>query len=870
MLAQWFAAKEEHPDAVLFFRMGDFFELFFEDAERAAPALDIALTTRGEHAGKPIPMCGVPAANAEPYLARLIRRGFRIAIVEQTETPEQARARGHRGPLPRAVVRVVTPGTVTEEALLEPDRPSWVAATTTAEDGLAALAWLDITTGAFACRSLPARDLAGAIAALDPAELLVAEDAAGDAALAPWRNRRVAIPATRFRAEPAARTLREAYGVATLEGFGSFAEAEIAAAGALLAYVRSTQAGALPLLSPLARETAATTMAIDAATRRSLELTASTSGGREGSVLAAIDRTVTAAGGRLLAARLGSPSTLPNAIAARQDAAGFFLADAAAREAVRALLRRAPDMARALGRIGLGRGAARDLAAIRDGLAAAASIRARLSGCTLPRPAQLAGAEAALDPAPALAERLARALVPAPPVKASESGAVAQGYDAALDAARSLRDDSRRVVAGLEASYRAATGIATLKLRHTAQLGYFAEVPEAAGLGLREASPPPLPGLAHRQTMAGTMRFITTELADLDARIVAAAGEAEAREAAILAALAAQVREAARPVSAAAEALAAIDVAAATAVLAEAEGWTRPDIEEGTRFLVEDGRHPVVEAAVRQAGGAFVANGADLSPGSRLWLVTGPNMAGKSTFLRQNALIAILAQAGLFVPARAARLGIVDRLFSRVGASDDLARGRSTFMVEMVETAAILNQATPASLVILDEIGRGTATWDGLAIAWSVLEALHDRLRCRAIFATHFHELTALAGRLPELHLAQFGAREWRGEVVFLHALKPGAADRSWGIAVAKLAGLPREVTGRAAAVLAALEQRAKGLTPLAEELPLFAARPKPPSAPSALLALLAEADPDTLSPREAHALLVRLKTMLARGETDG
>jgi DNA mismatch repair protein MutS len=863
MLAQWFSAKESQPDALLFFRMGDFFELFFEDAEKAARALDIALTTRGEHAGKPIPMCGVPAANAEPYLARLIRRGFRIAIVEQTETPEQAKARGHRGPLPRAVVRVVTPGTVTEEALLEPDRPSWIAAASIGGEE-AGLAWLDITTGAFACRAVPARDLAGAIGALDPAELLLAEEQAAEPGFSPWRARIVALPALRFRPGPAERALTEAYQVRTLEGFGAFTPAELGAAGALLDYVRATQAGKLPLLSPLARESGGTTMAIDAATRRSLELTTGAGGGREGSLLAAVDRTVTAAGARLLAARLGAPSTLPLAITARHDAAGFFLAEAEAREAVRGLLKRAPDMARALGRLGLGRGAARDLAAIRDGLAAAGAIMARLSACTLPRPALLAGAEAALDPAPALAERLSRALVPSPPVKASESGAVAPGFDAALDAARALRDDSRRVVAGLEASYRAATGIASLKLRHTTQLGYFAEVPEAAGLVLREAAPPPLPGLAHRQTMAGTMRFITTELAELDARIVAAGAEAEAREGAILAALAEAVRTEAAGITAAAEALAAIDVAAATALLAEREGWTRPDITDGRELVIEEGRHPVVEAAVRASGGAFVANGADLSPGGRVWLITGPNMAGKSTYLRQTALIAILAQAGLFVPARSARIGIVDRLFSRVGASDDLARGRSTFMVEMVETAAILNQATPASLVILDEIGRGTATWDGLAIAWAVLEALHDRLRCRALFATHFHELTALAGRLPELRLAQFGAREWRGEVVFLHALKPGAADRSWGIAVAKLAGLPREVTGRAAAVLAALEERARGLTPLAEELPLFAApAPKPaPPAPEALR-LLAEADPDALSPREAHALLVRLRSML-------
>jgi DNA mismatch repair protein MutS len=872
MLAQWFSAKESQPDALLFFRMGDFFELFFEDAEKAARVLDIALTTRGEHAGKPIPMCGVPAANAEPYLARLIRRGFRIAIVEQTETPEQAKARGHRGPLPRAVVRVVTPGTVTEEALLEPDRPSWIAAawiaTASTEGEEAGLAWLDITTGAFACRSVAVRDLAGAIGALDPAELLVPEEAAGDPALAPWRQRLVALPSLRFRPGPAERLLAEAYQVRTLAGFGSFAPIEVGAAGALLSYVQATQAGKLPLLCPLARESGGTTMAIDAATRRSLELTAGAGGGREGSLLAAVDRTVTAAGARLLAARLGAPATIPDVIAARHDAAGFFLADATAREEIRALLRRTPDMARALGRLGLGRGAARDLAAIRDGLAAASAIMGRLAASALPRPRLLARAEAALDPAPQLAERLARALVPQPPVKASESGAIAAGFDAALDAARALRDDSRRVVAGLEASYRAATGIASLKLRHTTQLGYFAEVPEAAGLKLREATPPPLPGLAHRQTMAGTMRFITTELAELDARIVSAAAEAEAREGAILAALADAVRASAPGIAAAAEALAEIDLAAATALLAEAEGWTRPEMTEGRDFVVEDGRHPVVEAAVRASGGAFVANGADLSPGGRVWLITGPNMAGKSTFLRQNALIAILAQAGLFVPARAARLGIVDRLFSRVGASDDLARGRSTFMVEMVETAAILNQATAASLVILDEIGRGTATWDGLAIAWAVLEALHDRLRCRALFATHFHELTALGARLPELRLAQFGAREWRGEVVFLHALKPGAADRSWGIAVAKLAGLPREVTARAAAVLAALEERAKGLTPLAEELPLFAAsqtqKPRQDDGQvEEVRRLLAAADPDAMSPREAHALLVTLRSML-------
>ncbi len=855
MLAQWFAAKADHPDALLFFRMGDFYELFFEDAEAGAPALDIALTTRGEHDGRPIPMCGVPAHSHEAYLARLIRRGFRVAIVEQTMDPAEAKKRGLRGPLPRAVVRLVTPGTVTEETLLEGARPNWIAASTGA-----ALAWLDISTGAFGVRPASGAALAAALAARDPAELLLPEDRLADPVFAEWRARAVALPAARFRPESGQRLLEAAYGVATLDAFGAFSEPEFAAAGALLDYVRATQAGALPRLEPLAREAEAATMAIDAATRRSLELD------RAGpdTLLGAVDRTVTAAGARLLAARIAAPSTLAATIAARLDAAGFFLADPGLREAVRSRLKGAPDIARALARIALGRGAPRDLAAIRDGLAAAHAVQAALAAASLPRPPLIAQAEGALDPAPALAERLARALADRPPARAGEPGAIRPGFDAALDAARSLRDDSRRVVAAMEAEARAATGVPNLKIRHTAQLGYFIEVPEAAGLRLRDAPPDALPGFTHRQTMAGTMRFVTEALAALDRRIVEAGAEADAREAAILAELTAAVRAEDGTIAAAAEALATLDVAAATAVLAEAEAWSRPEIEESAVFAIEDGRHPVVEAAVRREAGAYVANGVDLSPGGRLWLVTGPNMAGKSTFLRQAAILAILAQAGLFVPARRARIGIVDRLFSRVGASDDLARGRSTFMVEMVETAAILNQATPRSLVILDEIGRGTATWDGLALAWAVLEALHDRLRCRALFATHFHELTALGPRLPELRLAHLRVKEWKGEVVFLHAVAEGAADRSYGLHVAKLAGVPREVIARAGTVLAALEERARGLAPLAEEMPLFAqqvARPK--DVPDALSRLLAETDPDALSPREALDLVVRLKGMI-------
>lgn len=854
MLAQWFAAKADHPDALLFFRMGDFYELFFEDAEKAAAALDIALTSRGEHAGHPIPMCGVPVVNHEPYLARLIRKGFRVAIVEQTMTPEEAKRAKVKGPLPRAVVRIVTPGTVTEDAILDGARPNWVAAS-----NRAAVAWLDLSTGVFGVRLASGPALAAALAARDPAELLVPDTLLADPLLSEWRDRMLALPPARFGAESGRRALEAAYGVATLDAMGCFAPDELAVAGALVEYVRATQGGALPRLAPLAREADGTTMAIDAATRRSLGLDPAAPDG----LLGAIDRTVTAAGARLLASRLAAPSTLRPLIEARLDAASFFLADAACRARVRAALKGAPDMARALARIGLGRGSPADLGAIRDGLGAARAVAAALAEAALPRPPLVASAESALDPAPALAERLTRALVLRPPVRPGEGGAIAAGFDAALDRARSLRDDSRRVIAAREGELRAATGIGSLKIRHTAQLGYFLEVPEAAGLRLRASPPPALAGLTHRQTMAGTMRFTTEELAALDRRIVEAAAEAEAREAEILAELAAAVRADADGIAACAEALAGLDLAAATAELAERDGWARPEIAEDTRFVVEDGRHPVVEAAVRKAGGSFVANGVDLSPGSRVWLVTGPNMAGKSTFLRQAAILAVLAQAGFYVPATSARLGIVDRVFSRVGAADDLARGRSTFMVEMVETAAILNQATPRSLVILDELGRGTATWDGLALAWAVLEAIHDRLRCRALFATHFHELTALAPRLPELRLARLRVKEWRGEVVFLHEVEEGAADRSYGLHVARLAGVPREVVARAQTVLSALEERARALAPLAEELPLFAARPPAASAqPDELRRILAETDPDNLSPREAHALLVRLKAL--------
>jgi DNA mismatch repair protein MutS len=857
-MRQWFAAKAAYPDALLFFRMGDFYELFFEDAHAASAALDIALTHRGEHDGKPIPMCGVPAAAAETYLARLIRRGFRVAVAEQTETAEQAKER--RAPISREVVRLVTPGTLTEETLLEAGRANWIACVSGDPRQGLGMAWLDLSTGAVAAAPASQAELGALIARIAPAELLLPESLATLPVLAAAREslgpRASLLGDARFGAEAAARRLAETYGVAGMDAFGAFTTPELTALGVLIDYVRATQAGQLPLLARPERDQPGRTMQMDEAARRSLEIISG-----EASLLGAVDRTLTAAGARLLAARLEAPSTDRAEILARLDSVESLLHEAPLRGAVRAALKGSPDMARAMTRLGLGRGGPRDLGAVRDGLAAAAKLAA-----LLPADGVLAWPQGAV--APDLHRRLADALADPLPTSVAQGGFLAAGSDAEHDAARGLRDDSRRVVAALESSYRQGAG-ANVKLRHTTQLGYFLDVPAALGERWLREAPENLPPLTHRATMAGSMRFTTPEIAELDRRIAEAAETVSARERAVFEVLAAACAREATAIAAAAAALAATDVAASLAERAAEGGWCRPMLSDDAAFVIEAGRHPAVEAALAREGKPFVANDADLSPGRRLLLLTGPNMAGKSTYLRQNALIAVLAQAGSFVPARAARIGIVDRLFSRVGAADDLARGRSTFMVEMVETAAILNQAGPRSLVILDEIGRGTATWDGLALAWAVTEALADRNRSRTIFATHFHELAALAGRLPTLSLATMRVKEFRGQVVFLHEVGPGVAPASYGIHVAELAGVPAATVKRARAVLAALEERARGLSPLAEEMPLFAtpaADPPMPPVHDAIRAMLAEADPDTLSPRDAHALVCQLKALMQHG----
>ena len=875
MMAQYLGLKAGYPGALLFYRMGDFYELFFDDAVAASAALDIALTKRGQHLGQDIPMCGVPASGAEPYLEKLIRKGFKVAVCEQTEDPAEAKKRGGKSVVARDVVRLVTPGTLTEDALLDARRRNYLAALAKA-GGELALAYADMTDGAFAVSRLETHEVAAALARIDPAELLVAEALTADAALGPaladiGRRATILAPA-RFDSANGEAALKRLYGVAALDAFGAFGRAETAAAGAVADYIEVTQKGRAVRLSPLSAEGPRGSVQIDPATRRNLELSETLAGEREGSLLAAIDRTVTAAGARALADRLASPSTDAVLIAARLDAVAQLVEDRDTRAGLRATLRSAPDMARALSRLTLGRGGPRDLASLGAGLNAAAAIGETLDGANVTgelaaiRAALASGGERIADFAARLGADLGESL----PLQARDGGFIAPGADGSLDAARSLRDDARRVIAAMEADLKTETGIATLKIRHNNVVGYHVEVSAAhAPKLLAEAMKA---RFIHRQTLPNAARFTTAELSSLATRILEAGARALEIELALFEEMAAAARALGDDIARIAQALAALDVHAGLADLAGRENWTRPLVDDSAAFEIEAGRHPVVEAALKRAGQSFTPNDCDLSggPRGRLWLVTGPNMAGKSTFLRQNALIAILAQMGSFVPAARAHIGIADRIFSRVGAADDLARGRSTFMVEMVETAAILNQAGPRALVILDEIGRGTATFDGLSIAWGAIEHLHEANRCRALFATHYHELTSLAAKLDGLACVTMRVKEWKGDVVFLHEVAPGAADRSYGIQVAKLAGLPGAVVKRAEQVLRALEKGDTGrkAQTLIDDLPLFSAAAREaaaeePQTPPALARLLA-IDPDALSPKDALELVYELKKLAA------
>ena len=868
MMAQYLEIKARYPGAILFYRMGDFFEMFFDDAVAAAGALDIALTKRGTHLGQPIQMCGVPVHASEGYLLTLIRKGFRVAIAEQMEDPAEAKKRGYKSVVRRDVVRLVTPGTLTEDSLLEARRNNYLCAFAEVRDE-AALAWTDISTGELRVMPSSLLRLGPDLARLAPREVLLSEARGADLDAVVAEAGAAVTPLARgsFDSTNAERRLCALFGVGTLEAFGSFGRAEVAAMGALVDYLDLTQRGKLPLLQVPQREVAGGALQIDAATRRNLEITAALSGGREGSLLAAMDRTVTAGGARLLERRLAGPSQDLGVIHARLQAVRHLVEGGALRHGLREALRMVPDIDRALSRLALDRGGPRDLAAIRGGLAQAGAMAARLDAV----PQVLAEAAGALRGLGDLVELLDRALVAEPPVLARDGGFVAEGFDDDLDQTRQLRDEGRGVIAGMQAGFIEATGISGLKIKHNNVLGYFIETTDTHAA--RMLAPPLSERFIHRQTTANQVRFTTVELSALETRILNAGNRVLEIEKRHFESLRQAVLERAGQIGAAARGLAELDLAAGLADLAVAEDWVEPVVDDSRAFEVTGGRHPVVERALKRlGGGAFVANDCLLSGGATpaIWLLTGPNMAGKSTFLRQNALIALLAQMGSFVPATSARIGRVSQLFSRVGAADDLARGRSTFMVEMVETAAILNQADDRALVILDEIGRGTATYDGLSIAWAVLEHLHGVNRCRALFATHYHEMTALAGKLAGVENATVSVKEWDGELIFLHEVRKGAADRSYGVQVARLAGLPHSVIERAKAVLDALEageRQGAGQRAVIDDLPLFRVAPvqapRPVAKGSVLEDRLKAVLPDELTPKEALSLIYELRGLL-------
>jgi DNA mismatch repair protein MutS len=867
MMAQYLEIKSGYPDALLFYRMGDFYELFFDDAVAAAEALDIALTRRGKHDGADIPMCGVPVHAAEGYLLTLIRKGFRVAVGEQLETPAEAKKRGNKSIVKRDVVRLVTPGTLTEESLLEARRHNYLAAFAEVRDAHA-LAWVDISTGAFHVMGLPMVRLGPELARLAPSELLIAEGKE-------TQNRMLetefglsltTLARASFDSTGAEARICALFGVTALDAFGSFSRAEISAMGALIEYLDMTQKGKLPLLRKPIRETEARTVQIDAATRRNLELTHALTGGRAGSLLSVMDRTVTAGGARLLEQRISSPSRVLETIQNRLDAIGFMLEASGMLHDVRSILRNVSDLDRALSRLAMDRGGPRDLAAIRNALTEGDRLNRLLDARSLPP--LLRDAHSALVGHTALISLLDEALIAEPPLLTRDGGFIATHYHSELDEMRMLRDEGRGIVAALQAQFVSDTGIQSLKVKHNNVLGYFIET--SATHAEKMLSEPLSRTFIHRQTTANQVRFTTVELSELETKILNAGNHALELERRLFQELRNKILERAGEIGATSAALAEMDLAAGLGDLARAENWVRPKVDNSRAFDIKGGRHPVVERALaQQSGSPFVANDCNLSAdtSAAIWLLTGPNMAGKSTYLRQNALMALIAQMGSYVPARAAHIGLVSQIFSRVGASDDLARGRSTFMVEMVETAAILNQADDRALVILDEIGRGTATYDGLSIAWATLEHLHDVNRARALFATHYHEMTALAAKLDGVENATVTVKEWDGDVIFLHEVKKGAADRSYGVQVAQLAGLPAAVIARARVVLEALEKGereggAKQKT-LIDDLPLFSMTPAPPRAApklSALDKMMEAVLPDELTPREALDLIYKLK----------
>ena len=890
VIAQYLELKAINPGYLMMIQLGDFFELFFEDAILASEKLGLTLTKRGTYQGKDIPMAGVPIRTINDYLQKAIKAGFNVAIIEQLEDPAEAKKRGSKAVVKRDVTRLVTPGTLTEDSLLEPGKNNYLTAlfqnpSETGSDITYALASLDISTGEFLVSETTAQDLNGEIARLEPSELLISDTLQNApqiiTLLASTSGIHTPVPHAYFSSLSGEEALKTTLKVQDLAGFGSYSRGEFAAIGAVMKYVELTQIGNIPLIRPPSRSRQTNHMAIDAATRTNLELIKSSHNTKKGSLFAAIDRTVTSAGARALAAQINAPLLNVKEINNRLDVLAFFISNSALRDKLRNTIRHLPDMARALSRLTLNRGGPKDLGAIKDGLICADNLLQQLETLKedhLP-PLLQSLTQQLIFAAGKLRDQLTKALKEELPLSARDGDFVKEGYNEQLDEQRCLRDESRSILANLQATYREQTQIKSLKIRHNNQFGYFIEVTQANADNLLNG---PLSEIfRHRQTLANNVRFSTEELIEIESKITQAADRALIIEGQVFNELSEVTLKNGKELTKLTESLAALDVFLGLALVSEEENYHRPQIDDSKAFEITNGRHPVVEQALRQQkAGPFIENNCDLAKPSQkntahIWLLTGPNMAGKSTFLRQNALIAIMAQMGCFVPATKAHIGLIDRLFSRVGASDDLARGRSTFMVEMVETAAILNQSTDRSLVILDEIGRGTATFDGLSIAWATIEYLHNKSKTRALFATHYHELTSLKEKLQGITNATIEVKEWNDDIVFLHQVVKGAADRSYGIQVAKLAGLPTPVIKRAQEVLTCLETESQqsGTIHHLGDLPLFsldgppikdAQEERPETNPRAgkIHDEIEKLNPDDLTPKQALDVIYKLKAL--------
>ncbi len=847
VMRQFLAAKAAHPDAVIFFRLGDFYELFFEDAVQFAPILELTLTSRDKGSVDPVPMAGVPHHSAHQHIAKLLALGHKVALCEQLADPSKT-----KGLVPREVVRVLTPGLVTDLDQLEARENAYLAAVH--EDGSdLGLALLDLSTGELGATTLDGGALLGELVRAHPREVLCEFDAtrASVAAALPSVPVREDAPLSDVRTE-----LEAVVGADETErALGSLRPAALAAAARALRFARR----ASPLLPvPVRRIDGWDTtrqLSLDDTAQRHLELVASTTGGARGSLLALVDETKTAAGARLLRRRLLAPLCEVTPIRRRHDAIEHLASEQRTRREARDALAKVADVERLSVRAALGEASPKDLGALRDTLAALPALEGALRSA--PDPNDVLELDARpLDRLPELAARLSTVLADTLPVAAREGGVFARGVSRELDELCELQRSGAAHIAGLEGRLRTETAISNLKVKFTRVFGWYIEV---TGRHLDKVPS----SWRRKQTVAGAERFTTDELDDLSDRLLHAEDRAKELESSLFRELLREIATYGARLSGLAARIAAWDVAAALAEAAQAHGWSRPEIVEGPVLELVDARHPVVEALV--PAGSYVPNDVALdADGERLWLVTGPNMAGKSTLMRMTAQLVILAQMGSFVPARSARVGLVDRILSRVGASDNLSRGESTFMVEMRETSSILRAATRRSLVILDEIGRGTSTYDGLAIAWAVTEHLHDKAACRALFATHYHELTELADQLPHAANASVSAKELRGDVVFLHKLTRGAASKSYGVAVAKLAGLPRSVLHRAEEILAGLER--DGALPTGTRKPrhetpqldLFSAVAEHP-----FVTELRALEPDAMTPLEALATLTRWKAEL-------